>query len=73
MDDIGFGLIQSLRVQEDKPLPKVELGDKVRVIGTNLNHGKVIGFDGDHNHAKILWPSGYTGTWYIRDLMVEKK
>jgi hypothetical protein len=72
LDEIGFGVIQSLRLKEDLPLPKLGYGDRVCVIGTNLTGGKVIGFDGDHNHARIEWPSGYTGTWYIRDLRKEE-
>jgi len=71
MDDISFGIIQGLRLPPAKILPKLGFGDKVSVPGTNLTGGKVVGFDGDHNHARILWPSGYTGTWYIRDLEKE--
>lgn len=69
MSDDGIGMLPVMNISDMRAREAFQEGDRVRCPGGECGTGRIVGIDPDYRLARVEWPRGRVGWWYLKDLV----
>jgi hypothetical protein len=68
MSDDGIGTLPVMTISDMRAGESFQVGDRVSCPGGECGSGIIVRIDPDYRLARVEWPKGKIGWWYLKDL-----
>lgn len=70
MSNDEIGSLPVMNISDMRARQDFRVGDRVICPGGECGTGTIVEIDPDYRLARVMWPKGKIGWWYLKDLVI---